>query len=113
MTLEQMRTDRSSPALRFLVRLLRLVAASVLWLFLLLATVLAVFVHLAAAALSRATSAVLSLFLDAEAAGHTDMASAFRELAGRAKKIEAPAAGPQRVAEIAEGRWAERKQTAA
>jgi hypothetical protein len=112
MTLEP-RTDRSSRALRFLTRLLRLVVASVMWVLLLVATALAVFVHLVAAALSRATSAMLALFLDAEAAGHKDMVGALGELSGRGKKLEAPPAGRQPVPEIMESRWAERKQTAA
>jgi hypothetical protein len=101
MTLEP-RTDRSSRALRFLTRLLRLVVASVMWVLLLVAT-----------ALARATSAMLALFLDAEAAGHKDMVAALGELSGRGKKLEGPPAGRQPVPEIMESRWAERKQTAA
>ncbi len=113
MALQQMRTNRISPVLRFLGRLLALVVASVVWLLVLIASALVLLLHLVASALSRATNAAVSLLLAAEAAAHKDVVTAYGEILGRPAEPPAPAAGALRLSEVMRKRWAERKKPAA
>ncbi len=88
-SVERMASEQTSPALRLLIRLLRLTVACFVWLLVLLASAFVLLLHLMVTTLARGTDATLSALLAAEAARKDAMSSAVAGLADRL--VEPPA----------------------
>ena len=81
---EEATKSGTSPVLRFLGRVLAVVVAFFVWLFVLIGAAAMLLVHLIVAALARGTQAAVLAVLPAEAEAKDDLSRAFARLRGRA-----------------------------